>query len=103
MLQVIFFTILFGVSLILADPDKVMPMKRGFDALNEIIMKMVDIIMLMAPFAVFSLLASVIANTGDPSLLFALIKYALAVLAGLALMIIFHLIVRNCCRWTDST
>ena len=93
MLQVIFFTILFGVSLILADPDKVMPMKRGFDALNEIIMKMVDIIMLMAPFAVFSLLASVIANTGDPSLLFALIKYALAVLAGLALMIIFHLIV----------
>ena len=87
MLQVIFFTILFGVSLILADPDKVMPMKRGFDALNEIIMKMVDIIMLMAPFAVFSLLASVIANTGDPSLLFALIKYALAVLAGLALMI----------------
>lgn len=93
MLQVIFFTILFGVSLILADPDKVMPMKRGFDALNEIIMKMVDIIMLMAPFAVFSLLASVIANTGDPALLFALIKYALAVLAGLALMIVFHLII----------
>jgi len=93
MLQVIFFTILFGISLILADPEKVMPMKRAFDALNEIIMKMVDIIMLMAPYAVFALLSTVIANTGDPALLVALVKYALAVLAGLALMIIFHLII----------
>ena len=90
MLQVIFFTILFGISMLLIGKKKAKPMKGFFDALNHIILKMVDLIMLIAPFAVFALLANVVVSSGDPDLLFALLKYAGVVVLGLFLMIVFY-------------
>ena len=90
MLQVIFFTILFGISMLLIGDKKAKPMKGFFDALNHIILKMVDLIMLIAPFAVFALLANVVVSSGDPDLLFALLKYAGVVVLGLLLMIVFY-------------
>lgn len=93
MLQVIFFVILFGVSLLLIKPEQAAPIKDFFDSLNEVVMKMVDLIMLMAPFAVFALLASLMVETNNPDLLVALAKYALAVVAGLALMVAVYLLV----------
>ena len=90
MLQVIFFTILFGISMLLIGDKKAKPMKGFFDALNDIILKMVDLIMLIAPFAVFALLANVVVSSGDPDLLFALLKYAGVVVLGLLLMIVFY-------------
>ncbi len=97
MLQVIFFVIFFGISLLLIDDKFSKPIKDLFDGLNEVIMKMVDLIMLMAPYAVFALLAGLIVETADPSLFTALGKYALSVVLGLSLMIgVYLLIVKLC-------
>ena len=87
MLQVITFVVFFGISLLLVKPEQAAPVKSFFDSLNEVIMKMVDLIMLMAPYAVFALLASLVAETSNPDLLKALAKYALTVVMGLSLMV----------------
>lgn len=91
MLQVIFFTILFGISLLLVTEEQARPVKNFFNSFNEVIMKMIDLIMLIAPYAVFALLASLIVETTDPDIFIALLKYALTVVTGLALMIGFYL------------
>jgi len=93
MLQVIFFVIFFGISLLLIKPAQAAPIKEFFDSLNEVVMKMVDLIMLMAPFAVFALLASLVVETNNPDLLVALAMYAMAVVIGLALMVGVYLLV----------
>ena len=87
MLQVIFFTILFGISLLLVDDKQGQPIKAFFDGFNEVIMKMIDLIMLIAPYAVFALLASLIVETTNGDLFAALAWYALTVVLGLATMI----------------
>ena len=92
MLQVIFFVIFFGIAMLLVPEEKVRPIKDFFDALNDVVLKMVDLIMLSAPFAVFALLATVVVSSEDPEILFALLRYALTVVAGLLLMIGFYLL-----------
>lgn len=92
MLQVIFFVVFFGISLLLIKPDQAAPVKSFFDSLNEVIMKMVDLIMLMAPYAVFALLAALVVETSNPDLLVALAKYAMTVVIGLALMVGVYLL-----------
>ena len=93
MLQVIFFTIFLGISLLLIGEKRAKPLKKFFDSLNDVVLKMVDLIMLTAPVAVFALLANVVASSGDPDLLLALLKYAGVVVLGLFLMIVFYTIV----------
>lgn len=93
MLQVIFFSILFAISLLLIGEKAAQPIKSFFDSLNEVVLKMVDLIMLFAPYAVFALLASVVVSSSDAELLLALLKYAGVVVLGLVLMIVFYLIV----------
>ncbi|MGI9549728.1 MAG: dicarboxylate/amino acid:cation symporter, partial [Aurantibacter sp.] len=93
MLQVIFFTIFMGISMLLIGEEKAKPLKNFFDALNDVVLKMVDLIMLSAPYAVFALLASVVASSGDPDLLVALLKYSGVVVLGLFLMIVFYTII----------
>lgn len=93
MLQVIFFTIFFGISMLLIGEEQSKPLKTFFDALNDVVLKMVDLIMLSAPYAVFALLANVVVSSGDPDLLLALLKYGGVVVLGLCLMIVFYLIV----------
>ena len=93
MLQVIFFTIFLGISMLLIGEKRAAPLKSFFDSLNEVVLKMVDLIMLSAPFAVFALLANVVASSGDPDLLLALLKYAGVVVLGLLLMITFYCII----------
>ncbi len=90
MLQVIFFTIFLGISMLLIGEKKAKPLKDFFDTLNEVVLKMVDLIMLTAPYAVFALLAGVVVSSSDPDLLLALLKYAGVVVLGLALMIVFY-------------
>ena len=92
MLQVIFFSIFFGISMLLIGEKKATPLKKIFDSLNDVILKMVDLIMLSAPYAVFALLANVIVTSGDSDILLALIKYASVVVLGLLLMIVFYCI-----------
>lgn len=90
MLQVIFFSIFLGISMLLIGENKSKPLKDIFDSLNDVVLKMVDLIMLTAPVAVFALLANVVVSSDDPDILLALIKYAGVVLLGLALMIVFY-------------
>ena len=91
MLQVIFFVIFFGISLLLIEDKFSKPIKAIFDGLNEVIMKMVDLIMLIAPYAVFALLASLVVETTNPDIFAALSWYALAVVFGLTLMICVYI------------
>ena len=100
MLQIIFFSILFGVGLVLSSPKKSAPVKKAFDGLNEIIIKIVEIIMEYAPIGVFALLAGLIVDLAgdDPNNLITTLKpllyYAITVLIGLAVMIfIFYPII----------
>ena len=87
MLQVIFFVIFFGIGLILIPKEKAQPVKDFFDGLNEVILKMIDLIMLMAPIGVFALLAALVVESPSADLFVALIGYSLCVVAGLALLI----------------
>ena len=90
MLQVIFFTIFLGISMLLIGEKKSKPLKSFFDSLNFVVLKMVDLIMKTAPYAVFALLASVITSSNDPDLLLALLKYSGVVCLGLFFMIIVY-------------
>lgn len=93
MLQVIFFTVFLGISMLMIGEERAKPLKSLFDSLNDAVLKMVDLIMLSAPVAVFALLANVVVSSGDPDLLFALLKYSGVVVLGLMLMIVFYCIV----------
>ncbi|MDG1913356.1 MAG: cation:dicarboxylase symporter family transporter [Crocinitomix sp.] len=91
MLQVIFFVIFFGIAMLLTPEDKAKPIKDFFDGLNDVVLKMVDLIMLAAPYAVFALLATVVVSSESPEILYALIWYAMTVVVGLLIMIGFYL------------
>jgi len=92
MLQVIFLAMFLGISLLLVGEKSAKPLKDFFDSLNDVVLKMVDLIMLTAPFAVFALLANVVVSSGDPELLYALLFYSGVVVGGLLLMVCFYLI-----------
>jgi Na+/H+-dicarboxylate symporter len=92
MLQVIFLAIFLGISLLLVGEKVAKPLKDFFDSLNDVVLKMVDLIMLTAPYAVFALLSNVVASSGDPELLYALLFYSGVVVSGLLLMICFYLV-----------
>lgn len=90
MLQVIFFAIFFGIGLILIPEEQADPVKKFFDGFNEVILKMIDIIMLTAPFGVFALLAALVVEAPSADLFAALGMYALCVIGGLLLMIVVY-------------
>jgi Na+/H+-dicarboxylate symporter len=92
MLQVIFLAMFLGISLLLVGEKSAKPLKDFFDSSNDVVLKMVDLIMLTAPFAVFALLANVVVSSGDPELLYALLFYSGVVVSGLLLMVCFYLI-----------
>ena len=91
MLQVIFFAIFFGIGLILIPEDKSKPVKDFFDGFNEVILKMIDLIMLAAPYGVLALLAALVVESPSADLFKALGWYALTVLLGLMMMIVFYM------------
>ncbi len=86
MLQVIFFVIFFGIGLILIPAEQAKPVKDFFDGLNEVVLKLIDLIMLAAPYGVFALLASLVVESPSADLFIALLWYAFSVLMGLGLL-----------------
>jgi len=92
MLQVIFFALFVGICLLLIPERKAKPLVDLFNSLNEVVMKMVDLIMLFSPYAVFALMANVIIAFDDTEILVKLLAYAGCVVLGLALMVGFYLI-----------
>jgi len=81
MLQIIFFSILVGISILMVG-KKAEPVVELIEIGNEIMMKMVNIVMAIAPYAVFALLAKAISNLGL-SLLVDLAGYVLVLIAAL--------------------
>lgn len=92
MLQVIFFAVFFGIGLILIPSEKAAPVKAFFDAFNEVILKLIDLIMLAAPYGVFALLAALVVDSPSLDLFQALGMYAITLLIGLFLMIVVYTI-----------
>jgi Na+/H+-dicarboxylate symporter len=86
MLQVIFFSIFFGLALILIPETVAKPVKDFFDSLNAVILKLIDLIMLTAPYGVFALLAALVVESPSADLFAALGIYSLTVLLGLCCM-----------------
>jgi len=93
MLQVIFFAVFFGVGLILIPEKKGKTVKHFFDGVNDVILKMVDLIMLAAPYGVFALLAALVVEAPSADLFAALGMYALCVVGGLLIMVILYIFV----------
>ncbi|HMO15841.1 MAG TPA: dicarboxylate/amino acid:cation symporter [Pirellulaceae bacterium] len=87
MLQVICFAIFFGIGLLLVSPDKSAPVKAFFDGLNEIVLKLIDLIILAAPFGVFALLAALVVDNPSVDMFIALAQYFLCVIGGLAILV----------------
>jgi Na+/H+-dicarboxylate symporter len=93
MLQVIFFALFFGIGMILLAEKKVKPVKKFFDSFNDIILKLIDLIMLAAPYGVFALLAALVVEAPSFELFQALALYAFTLLLGLAIMIVVYMII----------
>lgn len=93
MLQIIFFAIFFGVSLLFIPKQKAQPVLNIVESINEVFLKMVDLVMQAAPFFVFALLAGVVSKmAGDDigkvvEIFKGLSWYSLTVMLGLMLMI----------------
>ena len=91
MLQIVFVAIFLGIGLIQVPKEKAKPVLDFFEGFNDVIIKMVDIIMLMAPYGVFALIAQTINKVAGNNmtqvleLLGALGYYMLAVIIGLLL------------------
>jgi Na+/H+-dicarboxylate symporter len=89
MLQIIFFAILFSIAMVLVPGQKTQVVKDFFDGLNDVILKIVDIIMRFAPIGVFALMASLVVDfSGDKDIFTALGMYMLTVTLGLFLLIL---------------
>lgn len=94
MLQVVFFAIIAGIALLQIDKQKAQTFIGFFDSLNDVIIKIVEYIMMIAPYGVFALMASLIVEIAGENpdsaveLLLALLKYTLVVLGGLLLIIV---------------
>jgi len=91
MLQVVFIAIILGIGIINIPLQKGEVLINFFDSLNEVIIKIVDLIMKTAPYGVFALMGAVIVDLAGDDLSQALVLlqalgwYCLAVLFGLLL------------------
>jgi proton glutamate symport protein len=93
MLQVIFFALFFGIGMILLPQNKTKAVKDFFDSFNTIILKLIDLIMLAAPYGVFALLAALVVEAPSLELFQALALYAFTLLLGLAAMIVVYIVI----------
>ncbi len=100
MLQVIFFAIFFGIVLLLIPRERVKPVVDFIDGINEVFLKMVELVMKAAPFFVFALMAGVISQMAETpaeviEIFKGLLSYSVVVALGLFTMIfvIYPLIV----------
>ncbi|MGB9835948.1 MAG: dicarboxylate/amino acid:cation symporter [Candidatus Saccharicenans sp.] len=88
MLQVIFIAIIFGLCLTFISEEKSRPLLKLFEAANDTILQVINLVMNFAPYGVLALLASIIGQFGA-GILLTLLKYVLVTVLGLA----FHALV----------
>ncbi|MBM3419703.1 MAG: dicarboxylate/amino acid:cation symporter [Bacteroidetes bacterium] len=96
MLQIIFFAVIFSIAMILIEARKVAAVSNFIESLNEIMLKIVDLIMGFAPVGVFALLSALVTDfSGDTQLFVALGKYAVITFFGIVgiLVIVYPLMI----------
>ncbi len=100
MLNIVFFAVFFGLVLTALPKEKAQPMIHFFDSLGAAMIKMVEVVMLIAPFGVFALIAAVVASFGF-DILQTLIWYVLAVVLGLLLhaVVFYPLLLKTLARF----
>jgi Na+/H+-dicarboxylate symporter len=87
MLQVIFFAVMLGAALCLLASDKAKPMIRLLEAATETMVRMVHMVMIVAPIGVAAMMATVTAKSGL-AVMYSLFWYGLVVIIGLALHVL---------------
>lgn len=87
MLQIILFSILVALAMMMIAPEKSEPIMKFLEGANAIVLKIVDMIMKVAPFGVFALMASLIAESPSTEIFIALGMYGLTVILGLAILL----------------
>ena len=85
MLQVVFASLLVGIALTLIKREKALIVINFFDAMTDVIIKIVEIVLILAPYAVFALIVEQIAKLGL-DILGSLAAYCIVVVAGLGTM-----------------
>lgn len=84
-LQIVFFAILTGIFLMQIPQDKAKTVIKFFEGISEAMIVLVEKVMLIAPYAVFTLIAATVAEFGF-NILQTLLWYSLTVIAGLAVL-----------------
>lgn len=85
MLQIIFIAMFMGVVISLLNKAKMKPVISFFEAINDIMIKIVEIVIKIAPFAVFALIAAVVGTFGV-DILMSLVRYCAVVIGGLLIL-----------------
>lgn len=89
MLQIILFSILFGIAMVLVPRSRVRVVADLFDNLYDIILRLVGIVMSYTPLGVFGLMAGVVVSfSGDTAVFLALGKYFITVMVGMLMFIL---------------
>ena len=91
MLQVVIFAVIFGVALLMTEPDRSRPLIDFLNALQEVCMTVVRIAMNIAPVAVFGLMAQLTSKIGLEALM-GMAVYVCTVLSGLFCLLVFYLL-----------
>jgi len=92
MLQVIFFALFMGIGLSLLPSTKVEPVIKFFTGINEIMIKIVEIVVRVAPYGVFALLAGIIGQFGF-EILKLLLNYTIVTILGLTILYFIYPVV----------
>mgnify|MGYP001828734097 FL=1 len=88
LLQNIFFALMLGIAVTLVPGDRGKPLVKFFEAVNEAMIRLVYMVMKIAPLGVLALIASVVGQFGT-DILVSLLSYSLVVMAGLFMHMIF--------------
>jgi Na+/H+-dicarboxylate symporter len=91
MLQLIFFAVICGIALLSIEREKARPVIRFFEGVSEMTIRLVIMVMRIAPYGVFALIASQISATQNTELLIELVPYSICVIMAL----ITHVLILN--------
>ena len=92
MLQIVIYAIIGGIAMMALPRDRVQPLLDIVEAIQDISLRIVSWAMLLAPWAVFGLLADVAIRVGVDAI-FGMSVYVGTVMLGLLLLLVFYLLV----------
>lgn len=98
MLQIILLAVLFGVALVAVGKEKTEAVMAVIEGLNDIVLKIIDYIMLYAPWGVFALMAGLVVSfSGDGDIFAALGMYVLTTAVAMGMVIfLFYPVLIHC-------